>query len=220
MELIFTLKSIYSGATYVAGPFDISGTTSGGATTILLGDNISKASLSAGVMFSNVDDTITGGTVQSVDGTCSNSVPWSISQTTGCTINEYTLTSTGDGASWDIYTTCDDASLTTITLSGNDTTEICGRNPQLQSGTGTITLVGPCTEPTPTPTPTSEPEPVCKQLTVVQVFTNTNIQYTNCDGSPGTSYLTVGQTNVNIGCVQEGSASGGAQFSYGADCND
>ena len=147
MELIFTLKSIYSGATYVAGPFDISG-----ATTILLGDNISKASLSEGVTFSNVNDTITGGTVQSVDGTCSNSVSWSVMPSV-----------------------------------------------------------------TPTPTPTNVP--VCKQLTVVQVFTNTNIQYTNCDGSPGTSYLTVGQTNVNIGCVQEGSASGGAQFSYGSPCS-
>lgn len=161
MELIFTLKSIYSGATYVAGPFDISGTTSGGATTILLGDNISKASLSEGVMFSNVDDTITGGTVQSVDGTCSNSVSWSV----------------------------------------------------IPSVTPTPTA----TEIPPTPTPTDVP--VCKELTVVQVFTNTNIQYTNCDGSPGTSYLTVGQTNVPIGCVQEGSASGGAQFSYGSPCS-
>jgi hypothetical protein len=60
---------------------------------------------------------------------------------------------------------------------------------------------------------------VCKELTVVQVFTNTNIQYTTCGGDPGTSYLTVGQTNVSIGCVQEGSASGGAQFSYGSVCS-
>lgn len=151
MVLIFTLQSIYSGATYVAGPFDISGTTSGGVTT-LLSDNVSKATLLNGVTISGVDDATTGGTIQSVDGTCSNSIQWSLT-------------------------------------------------------------------PPVTPTPTPTPVPVCKELTVVQVFTNTNIQYDNCDGSPGTSYLTVGQTNVLIGCVQEGSASGGAQFSYGSVCS-
>jgi hypothetical protein len=77
MELIFTLKSLYTGSTYVAGPFDIFATTSGGSTT-LIGDNISKLSLMAGVSITNVDNTVTGGTVQSVDGTCSNSVSWSL----------------------------------------------------------------------------------------------------------------------------------------------
>lgn len=75
MVITFTLQSTYSGATYVAGPFDISGTTSGGVTT-LLGDNISKASLLTGVTISDIDDATTGGTIQSVDGTCSNSVQW------------------------------------------------------------------------------------------------------------------------------------------------
>lgn len=75
MVITFTLQSIYSGATYVAGPFDISGTTSGGVTT-LLGDNISKASLLTGVTISDIDDATTGGTIQSVDGTCSNSIQW------------------------------------------------------------------------------------------------------------------------------------------------
>jgi hypothetical protein len=144
MELIFTLKSLYTGSTYVAGPFDIYATTSGGVTT-LIGDNISKPTLAAGVTISGVDDATTGGTVQSVDGTCSNSVPWSLTPpTTGCVINQYTFTSTGDGASWSFYTTCDDASLTTITLSGNDSTIMCGRAPILQSGTGSVTDDGPC----------------------------------------------------------------------------
>ena len=75
MVITFTLQSAYSGATYVAGPFDISGTTSGGVTT-LLGDNISKADLLTGVTISNIDDSTTGGTIQSVDGVCSNSVQW------------------------------------------------------------------------------------------------------------------------------------------------
>jgi hypothetical protein len=77
MVLTFTLQSAYSGSTYVAGPFDISGTTSGGITT-LLGDNISKASLLTGVTISDIDDSTTGGTIQSVDGTCSNSIQWTV----------------------------------------------------------------------------------------------------------------------------------------------
>jgi hypothetical protein len=77
MVLTFTLQSAYSGATYVAGPFDISGTTSGGITT-LLGDNISKANLLNGVTISNIDDATTGGTIQSVDGICSNSISWTV----------------------------------------------------------------------------------------------------------------------------------------------
>jgi hypothetical protein len=108
MVLIFTLKSLYTGSTYVAGPFDIFATTSGGTTT-LIGDNISKSTLSAGVTISGVDDATTGGTVQSVDGTCSNSVVWTLTggptfytfnfsagdsnPTTACTFNQtvYTL---------------------------------------------------------------------------------------------------------------------------------
>lgn len=77
MVLIFTLKSLYTGSTYVAGPFDIYATTSGGTTT-LIGDNISKSTLSAGVTISGVDDATTGGTIQSVDGTCSNSIQWTL----------------------------------------------------------------------------------------------------------------------------------------------
>lgn len=87
MVITFTLQAAYSGATYVAGPFDISGTTSGGVTT-LLGDNISKASLLTGVTISDINDATTGGTIQSVDGTCSNSIQWLV------TSNEPTPTPT------------------------------------------------------------------------------------------------------------------------------
>lgn len=77
MVLTFTLQSAYSGTTFVAGPFDISGTTNGGTTT-LLGDNISKANLLNGFTISDIDDATTGGTIQSVDGICSNSIPWTV----------------------------------------------------------------------------------------------------------------------------------------------
>jgi hypothetical protein len=95
MVLTFTLQSAYSGATYVAGPFDISGTTSGGVTT-LLGDNISKASLLAGVTISNIDDATTGGTIQSVDGICSNSIQWTVTGGPGPTVTP-TPTPSGNG---------------------------------------------------------------------------------------------------------------------------
>lgn len=88
MVLTFTLQSVYSGATYVAGPFDISGTTSGGITT-LLGDNISKATLLTGHTISGIDDSTTGGTIQSVDGVCSNSIQWSLGG--GVVLDTYTF---------------------------------------------------------------------------------------------------------------------------------
>jgi hypothetical protein len=88
MVITFTLQAAYSGATYVAGPFDISGTTSGGVTT-LLGDNISKADLLTGVTISNIDDSTTGGTIQSVDGVCSNSIQWLVSG--GQVLDTYTF---------------------------------------------------------------------------------------------------------------------------------
>ena len=90
MVLTFTLQSAYSGATYVAGPFDISGTTSGGTTT-LLGNNISKESLLTGVTISDIDDATTGGTIQSVDGICSNSIEWTLGGGGGGTLDTYTF---------------------------------------------------------------------------------------------------------------------------------
>ena len=89
MILIFTLKSAYSDAGYVAGPFDIYGTTSGGSTT-LLSNNVSKVTLLAGITISGIDEATTGGTIQSVDGTCSNSIQWSVnSASTTYTFQKY-----------------------------------------------------------------------------------------------------------------------------------
>ena len=95
---------------------------------------------------------------------------------TPCVINQYTFTSTGDGASWSFYTTCDDGSLTTITLSGNDSTVICGRAPILQSGTGSVTDDGPC--------PTCFfYDVVVEELDLVRSDNDTvYFGYTNCNG--------------------------------------
>jgi hypothetical protein len=75
MVITFTLQAAYSGATYVAGPFNISGTTNTGTVTELA-NNISKSTLLAGYTISNIDDATTGGTIQSI-GTCSNTISWS-----------------------------------------------------------------------------------------------------------------------------------------------
>ena len=80
MTLTFTLQSLYSGSTFVAGPFDIYGTTSEGVTTLLNG-NVSKSDLLTGVTISNIDITITGGTIQSIGESCSNLREWSLNGT-------------------------------------------------------------------------------------------------------------------------------------------
>ena len=79
MTITFTLQSIYTGATYVAGPFNISGTTSGNVT-YELATNVSKASLTTGYSVNTAYETITGGTICST-GTCTNCIPWSTNLT-------------------------------------------------------------------------------------------------------------------------------------------
>jgi hypothetical protein len=74
MVITFTLQAAYSGATYVAGPFNISGTTNTGTVTELA-NNVSKAALLTGYTISNINDATTGGTINST-GTCTNSIPW------------------------------------------------------------------------------------------------------------------------------------------------
>jgi hypothetical protein len=74
MVITFTLQAAYSGATYVAGPFNISGTTNTGAVT-QLATGITKTQLLTGYTISNINDATTGGTINST-GTCTSSVPW------------------------------------------------------------------------------------------------------------------------------------------------
>ena len=74
MTVTFTLSSLYTGATYVAGPFNIFAVTNVGAST-QVGTGITKAQLATGHTISGISDATTGGTVNST-GTCTNSYPW------------------------------------------------------------------------------------------------------------------------------------------------
>jgi hypothetical protein len=74
MVITFTLQAAYSGATYVAGPFNISGTTNTGTVTELA-TGLTKTQLLTGYTISNINDATTGGTINST-GTCTNSIPW------------------------------------------------------------------------------------------------------------------------------------------------
>jgi hypothetical protein len=74
MTVTFTLGSLYTGATYVAGPFDIFAVTNTGAST-QVGTGITKAELATGHTISGISDATTGGTINST-GTCTNSYPW------------------------------------------------------------------------------------------------------------------------------------------------
>ena len=69
MEITFTLNSLYTGATYVAGPFDISGTTCDGSTYWLV-TGATKSELTTGVTINTIYDNISGGTITS-GGECS-----------------------------------------------------------------------------------------------------------------------------------------------------
>lgn len=75
MIVTFTLQSQYSDPLYVAGPFNISGTTSGGVTT-QLATGLTKEQLLTGYTINGVDDLTTGGTIAST-GVCTNTQPWS-----------------------------------------------------------------------------------------------------------------------------------------------
>lgn len=69
-NVVFTLTSAGSDT----GPFNISGTTSGGSTSELA-NGISKATLEAGYEITVSNDSITGGTVAST-GTCTTTRSW------------------------------------------------------------------------------------------------------------------------------------------------
>jgi len=77
MRLTFTLQSAYTGSTYVAGPFNISGRTSGGIN-YQLSTGVTKTQLTTGHTVDTIYETITGGTIVST-GTCNTSVNWQIS---------------------------------------------------------------------------------------------------------------------------------------------
>lgn len=92
MRLTFTLQSAYTGATYVAGPFNISGTTSAG-TTYWLATGVTKTELSTGHSINTTYETLTGGTIAST-GTCTTTRNWYI---TPPIASESTLSFTFEG---------------------------------------------------------------------------------------------------------------------------
>ena len=72
MTVTFTLTSGSSGT--AAGPFNISGTTSGGALNdVLIENGVIKDKLLTGHSISNISETITGGTIASTGTTCPSS---------------------------------------------------------------------------------------------------------------------------------------------------
>jgi hypothetical protein len=74
MQITFTLSPSYTGATFVAGPFNISGTTSAG-TTYWLVTGVTKSQLTTGHTITTPYETLTGGTIAST-GTCTTTQPW------------------------------------------------------------------------------------------------------------------------------------------------
>ena len=74
MNLTFTLQSAYTGATYVAGPFNITGITSDDVAHELA-TGVTKTELTTGYSINTVFETLTGGTIQSTT-TCNTSQTW------------------------------------------------------------------------------------------------------------------------------------------------
>ena len=74
MQITFTLSPSYTGATFVAGPFNISGTTSAG-TSYWLVTGVTKSQLTTGHTITTPYETLTGGTIAST-GTCTTTQPW------------------------------------------------------------------------------------------------------------------------------------------------
>jgi hypothetical protein len=80
MQITFTLSPSYTGATFVAGPFNISGTTSAGAAH-WLATGVTKTQLTTGYTINTTLETLTGGTITST-GTCSTTQPWFVTAPT------------------------------------------------------------------------------------------------------------------------------------------
>lgn len=76
MQITFTLSPSYTGSTFVAGPFNISGTTSAG-TSYWLATGITKTELTTGYSINTIYETLTSFTINST-GTCSTSLNLSI----------------------------------------------------------------------------------------------------------------------------------------------
>ncbi len=75
MTITFTLNPAFTGATYVAGPYNISGTTCPG-NTYLLASGVTKNQLITGHTINTGYENLTGGTIAS-EGVCAGTTqPW------------------------------------------------------------------------------------------------------------------------------------------------
>lgn len=106
MTVTFTLTG--GSASTDAGPFNISGTTSGGGLNgVSIATGITKQQLLTGHTVTNVGDTITGGTITSTGASCPGSTtnwyttptPTPTSAGGGLTLNPITISSGTDGLS-------------------------------------------------------------------------------------------------------------------------
>jgi len=62
------------------------------------------------------------------------------------------------------------------------------------------------------------PPATCAVYTVGPVFTSGYAYWTNCNGSPGTTYIPLGQT-ANINCARIGSVTGNGAVTYITSCS-
>lgn len=143
MQVTFYLTE--ASANTAAGPFDISGTTSGGAAnTVLIQGNVSKATLLTGYT-EEIANNITGGTVTSTDGTCNTTDTWSVDEIfAGLAPLTSTLSYTFQAGFYDFYLTealLDDITITIANVNGH-TSAGCG-----SAAEDTATLQSPVTIP-------------------------------------------------------------------------
>jgi len=143
MQVTFYLTE--ASANTAAGPFNISGTTSGGApNTVEIQANVSKAVLLTGYT-EEIANNITGGTVTSTDGTCNTTDTWSIDELyTGLVPETSTLSYTFEGGYY--YFALSEALTDNITINianvDGHTSAGCG-----QASEDTATLQNPVTIP-------------------------------------------------------------------------
>lgn len=137
------MPSIYSGATYIAGPFNISGITWEGEV-FSLGQNITKTELLSGYTLS-VDNKLTGGTIVSV-GFCDNGTNWTLPITPSPTP---TLTNTPTNT---VTPTITVSPTNTVTPTNTPTNTITPTPSITMTNTSTVT---PTITTTPSVTPTT-----------------------------------------------------------------
>jgi hypothetical protein len=136
MQVTFYLTQ--ASANTAAGPFNISGTTSGGAAnTVEIQAGVSKSTLLAGYT-EEIANNITGGTVTSTGATCNTTDTWSINELfvtptptpTALPCECYTIyNENGDRSIIAQYNRCSDGQLTNISVPSGSNRSVC-----IQSG--------------------------------------------------------------------------------------